>query len=192
MRGRVGELRFGVIAIGLLVVTVGLPRNVAAAGPQPAEEQTPIRESSPFGATHPTRQDGRFIPRLEWTAPDDEEPGTYPEYLELHPLVPARFSKRPLGAARAEGTGPPGRVPAGIALLVDDTLYPTIVTALDQYVTDLTLRGYSVHLETVSGGTPGEIKAWIQGKHGQRLLRQGPRLPDRRPDAAVARARVRR
>jgi hypothetical protein len=42
---------------------------------------------------------------------------------------------------------------------------PSILTALDEYVADLAMEGYSVFTETVSGGTPEDIKAWVQARY---------------------------
>jgi len=111
------------------------------------------------------RQDGRLIQRLEWKAPPGGLPGTYADYLRWHPLRPAQFAgARSYQAAPAQ-LGDPGRGPAAISLLVDAALYPGITAELEAYVTDLTLEHYSVHLETVSGGTPAEIKAWVQQRY---------------------------
>ena len=37
-------------------------------------------------------QDGRFLKKLEWYSPNGELPGTYEEYLQIHPLKSAYFS----------------------------------------------------------------------------------------------------
>ena len=97
-------------------------------------------------------QDGRFIKKLEWYSPNGELPGTYSEYLRWHLLIPAHFS-----------------IPDGIinhdeptlSILVDEDLYPEIETSLMQYITDVEIEGHFIFLETVSGGTPEEIKSWI-------------------------------
>ena len=38
-------------------------------------------------------QDGRFIKKLEWLSPNGELPGTYEDYLKVHPLNSAFFSE---------------------------------------------------------------------------------------------------
>jgi len=109
------------------------------------------------------RQDGRYIPRLEWTSPHGERPGTYAEYLRAHPLQPACLSDGQTFSPQEGGPGP--REPLAVSLLVDAVLYPSITTGLDQYVADLASEGYSVFVQTVSGGTPADIKAWVSGRY---------------------------
>ena len=107
------------------------------------------------------RQDGRNIPKLRWVAPNGELPGTYADYLAWHPLTPARFGPNRLYSP-ATGSD---RAAAGISILVDSSLYPSITTKLNEYAADLTAQGYSVFIDTVSGGTPEDIKAWVQGRY---------------------------
>jgi hypothetical protein len=113
----------------------------------------------------PTRQDGRFITKLRWVSPHGEEPGTYAEYLQRHPLKPARFSNARSVAPRVRDGGGGKRDAATISILVDEDLYGPIAAALDDYMADLASEGYGVFLETVSGGAPAEIKAWVQQRH---------------------------
>lgn len=107
----------------------------------------------------PVRQDGRFTERLEWTSPHGELPGTLAEYLQRHPLCPAEFG----GAQYVPGAAL--RSTRMISILVDATLAPQITPALNLYVADLEAEGYGVYAETVSGGTPTDIKAWVQGRY---------------------------
>ncbi len=100
------------------------------------------------------------ITRLEWISPHGELPGTYEEYINRHPLQPARFSSpadehTALAAAH------------DISILVEDGLYDDIKTQLDQFVADMEMEGHSVVLQTVSGGTPEEIKTWIKTQYFQ-------------------------
>lgn len=97
------------------------------------------------------RQDGRFIKKLEWVSPNGELPGTYGEYLNRHPLQPAQF-RTPAPMNLEEHT---------LSILVDENLYSEIESNLNQYISDVELEDHSVFLQTVSGGTPEEIKAWI-------------------------------
>ncbi len=114
-------------------------------------------------ATQPSddsdKQDGRFITKLQWFSPDGELPGTYEEYLRNHPLMPAQFST-PGGISNR-----PQPLGDLISILVDEELYPDITTHLNQYIEDLEFEGHSVFLETVSGGTPEEIKDWIMERN---------------------------
>ena len=101
------------------------------------------------------RQDGRFIEKLQWYSPHGELPGTYNEYLERHARIPAEFS----APARFEVA--PRFEEYKISILIDADLYSEITPGLTQYISDLQSEGYSVFTQTISGGTPEEIKSWI-------------------------------
>lgn len=103
--------------------------------------------------------------KLRWVSPNGELPGTHAEYLRQHPLAPARFSNYRVIRPATGPHGHPGREAEDLSILVDSTLSPSIQTALDGYVDDLAARGYSVFSETVSGGTPEDIKAWVQDRY---------------------------
>jgi hypothetical protein len=101
-------------------------------------------------------QDGRWLEKLQWFSPNGELPGTYHDYIASHPPTSACFST-PAGLTLKNFSAN-----YSLAILVDETLYPAIETSLSQYLTDLDLEGYSVFLQQVSGGTPEDIKFWIQ------------------------------
>ncbi len=125
---------------------------------------SPLTAAAPSTTTaYPSnsyQQDGSTLARLQWTAPNGILPGTYKEYLVTHPLTTARF-QTPL----------PNPTSYNYAILVSESLYPTIQSALTQYLTDINHEGYQTYLATVSGGTPEAIKAWVtdryqNGTHG--------------------------
>lgn len=141
-------------------------------------------EPSRPGIDRIVRQDGRFIEKLRWTSPRGEMPGTYREYLARRPAIPGRFRElRPPEIRPNAILPPPGvreereqeyifrrheAVPyamSTISILIDEELYPSIAGALDQYRQDLNQERYWVRMSTVSGGTPEEIKAWIQSEY---------------------------
>lgn len=105
------------------------------------------------------KQDGQSIEKLIWYAPEGKLPGTYDEYLKRHPQTPARFSSpfevKP--AVFSENNS--------LSILVNETLYPFISDSISQYLSDLESEGYQVFLQQVSGGTPAEIKLWIQSRY---------------------------
>lgn len=103
------------------------------------------------------KQDGRFIEKLEWRSPNGELPGTYEEYINKHPLKPARFSIPNNYILKSSEIN--------ISILVDEDLYPQITTRLNQYIADLEFEGHTVFLGTVSGGTPEEIKTWVAERY---------------------------
>jgi hypothetical protein len=152
-----------VIAFAGLLGVLAAPAQDGAASRGEKATTSARPAAVPSGSREPAPQDGRFIPRLQWISPHGELPGTYADYLQWHPLTPARFGEQRL--ATSAGTGERGdRGVTMISILVDSDLYPSIQTAFDQYVSDLTAEGYSVYTETVSGGTPTEIKSWVQGR----------------------------
>ena len=99
------------------------------------------------------------IKNLEWYSPNGELPGTYEEYLRNHPL------KSPLFLAPEYTYDGNQTLAVPISILVDDDLYGDITAAVSQYILDLELEEHSVFLETVSGGTPEEIKDWITQRY---------------------------
>ncbi len=103
-------------------------------------------------------QDGRYIKKLQWFSPNGKLPGSYKEYIKTHPLKPAEFFKPDIVSIKNNNI---------ISLLVDEILYPKISENITQYINDLTVEGYSVHLETVLYGTPDEIKSWIKEQYNQ-------------------------
>lgn len=100
---------------------------------------------------------------LQWYAPPGEKPGTFTDYLKEHPYTKATFHS-------------PGNIlhssfvlnlNTSISILVDNTLYPKIMANLQQYITDLETMGHTVFLQTLSGGNPEDVKAWIQNQYTQ-------------------------
>ncbi len=94
--------------------------------------------------------------KLEWTAPTNILPGTYQDYLTTHPLTAAQYHT-PLTSPKT----------CNYAILVDHTLYPDIQPALTTYLNDLTREGYQPYLDTITGGTPADIKAWVTARYAQ-------------------------
>jgi len=111
------------------------------------------------------RQDGRFIPRLCWTAPEGELPGTYADYLKRRPLWRGVFSHSRLLIPFTMGYDYQQKDISNISILVDGDLFPEIQDALDLYIADLLYEGYVVFMETVDGGTPEEIKNWVRQRY---------------------------
>ncbi len=111
------------------------------------------------------RQDGRYIPRLRWTAPSGEQPGTYADYLRSRPLRPAEFANARSFAPQPGSPAVRDREAPAVSILVDAVLYPNITTGLNQYIADLTAEGYFVFVQTASGGTPAQIKSWVAGQY---------------------------
>lgn len=52
----------------------------------------------------------------------------------------------------------------GIIIAVNTALYSSVYAAVDQYVIDILAAGYSVSVHTVSGGTPADLRSYLQGQ----------------------------
>jgi hypothetical protein len=104
-------------------------------------------------------QDGRYLEKLQWYSPHGELPGTYHKYLQTHPLTPAHFST----PANVHSNGVVENY--SLAILINETLYPAITSSLTQYLSDLDLEGYTVYTQQVSGGSPEDIKSWVQARY---------------------------
>ena len=115
-----------------------------------------LPDSSAQAGSTIARQDGRLIERLEWYSPPGELPGTFSEYLSEHPRSDAVFTE-----PRAKRNV----VDADISVLVDSDLYGAIAIDLDQYVADMETDGHTVFLQTISGGTPEQIKSWVSSRY---------------------------
>ncbi|HNS21970.1 MAG TPA: C25 family cysteine peptidase [Sedimentisphaerales bacterium] len=152
---------------------------LGALGTSLAEERMvpPLRGSSsavPGGQGLPGWQNGRQVRPLTWTSPDGRAPGTYREYLESRPLTPGRFDAPSL----AKPSQPDLRIAAAgfqsVSILADRALSQDrkVSAALDQYRTDLVAEGYTVYTETVSGGTPQDIRSWVRSRYaaGSRMI----------------------
>ena len=107
----------------------------------------------------PDRQDGRFIEKLQWHSPNGELPGTYKDYIKTHPLTHARFS------TPKNVNVFPLLEDYSFSILIDETLYSEIEQSIIQYVSDIELEGYIVFIQTISGGTPAEIKNWVTNQY---------------------------
>lgn len=104
-------------------------------------------------------RNGEAVKKLEWFSPDGELPGTYVEYLMEHPLTHAEFgrffsTKNFLHSSQHS-----------VSILVDENIYDEIENTIKNYISALQNEGYNVFLQTVSGGTPEEIKEWVKERY---------------------------
>ena len=105
-------------------------------------------------------QDGRFITNLQWFSPNGELPGTYKKYLSMHPIKTASFTH-----LMDVDAIPQANKDYSISILVDNRLYMKIKTSINEYIQDLNDEGYSIFLDSVAGGSPEEIKAWVKDRY---------------------------
>jgi len=101
------------------------------------------------------------VNKLQWTSPNGELPGTYREYLKTHPYTPPSFS------VPIEQRNTVQSLRYNLSILVDNGLYSKINVDLGQYLDDLDAEGYSVFVQTINGGSPLEIKNWINTRYNK-------------------------
>jgi len=97
------------------------------------------------------------VDKLKWEYPPGSPPGTFKEYIREHP-----YSKGIFGIPEYIGLlseSPP------IAILVEDHIYSFIEDNLQQYMSDLEEEGYSIILQTLSGGSPSDVKSWVREQY---------------------------
>ncbi|MFH1374763.1 MAG: putative Ig domain-containing protein [bacterium] len=96
-----------------------------------------------------------------WISPDGSVPLSYHEWQNsISKAGPFQIS---LVQAATSSMAP--RAGVGFCVVVNSTLYDSIQTALDLFILDLTGEGYDVELYTTSGGTPDNLRAFLQGKY---------------------------
>ena len=151
----------------MLMIVFSLMLNIGIAAPTTANtierkvinnRLNPLTEENTFFQST-DEQDGRLISLLQWFSPNGELPGTYEEYLQMHPIKHALFSQSLEFEAGFQSMG------KAISILVDQGLYLNIVSSINDYIADLNAEGYSVYLQSISGGTPGEIKTWVSERY---------------------------
>jgi len=99
------------------------------------------------------------ISQLDWSFPPDVHIGSFEEYLTKHPYVSASF-----GGFQDEYSRLLNRE-SGFSILVHRDIYSQILQELQQYKADIENQGYTVHIDTVKGGTPLEIKNWVKERY---------------------------
>jgi hypothetical protein len=101
---------------------------------------------------------GSSLARLQWYAPNGELPGTYADYLKKHPLRSAYFKTPSMMNSDFYQN-------YSLGILVNASLYSSIENSLSQYLADIDVEGYTVFIQTVSGGTPEDIKTWVKARY---------------------------
>jgi hypothetical protein len=138
------------VTISLLILLIGLcpwlPTTTISAQPSPSETMRSWHDN-PSG-----------IPVTRWVDRDGSRPTGFQEWkLKAGPEGP--FVSALVDARPADKRGPRS---GEICVLVNNQLTAGIQTSLDQYVTDLAAEGYSVAVYAQSGGTPQDIRAFLQ------------------------------
>ncbi len=111
------------------------------------------------------QRDGPDITRLRWIDDEGRQPITYGQWMSARgPEQPFQMNLTGRSQTKAAADG------IKFCIIVNSTLRPQIQTSLDQYVIDLTEEGYEVETYETSGGTPEDIRAFLQGRYALGLV----------------------
>jgi len=103
----------------------------------------------------------RDIPQTRWVDPNSREPITYQEWkaatgesgpFEFEAVRSTSNAKYPVDGVE-------------FCVVVNSLLYNLIQPSIDQYVLDISAEGYDVLVYTTSGGTPYELRTFLQGRY---------------------------
>jgi len=139
----------------LIMLTLLLPSllgmNATAQSDIPAPLPDSVRNRG-FGA-------GAVMTR--WMSPDDSRPTGYAEWQSR--LADKRILViRDLSGDKSEGTPHRGE---GLDVLINESLYYQVESSIVQYLLDLTGEGFAVTLFSSAGGTPEEMRGFLQDRH---------------------------
>ncbi len=115
---------------------------------------TPIDKSADYTAME-------NIQITRWAAPDGSQPITYAEWYAQHGIR-GSLAVAPVMSAFADKSRANGDK---ISIIVEESLYDTLKSALDLYCLDLIGEGYAIELFTSTGGTPADFRAFLQTRY---------------------------
>ena len=102
-----------------------------------------------------------------WVDPEGRQPITYEEWKGKIPVRGAFRARRIL--ERRGDLVPPQTLPR-VCVIVNSTLYGSIQASVDQYASDLEAEGYTVIVYSTSGGTPSDLRIFLQGELPDNLV----------------------
>jgi hypothetical protein len=117
---------------------------------RPTSDAARVWQDNPYG-----------IPVTRWVGPEGSHPTGFEEWKQKsNPGGPfsARLIVSRAGVKGALRTG-------GVCVLVNNLLLSGLQSSLDQYLIDLTMEGYSVTIYGLSGGTPQELRVFLQEEY---------------------------
>jgi hypothetical protein len=100
----------------------------------------------------------RSIPVTRWPEMDGGKPVTYQDWL-ARTGQPQSFKISLEGSSRAAESKDGSTL---FYVIVNSSLHPLITSPLNQYITDLNNDGYDVEVHITSGGTPQDLRAFLQ------------------------------
>ncbi len=99
--------------------------------------------------------DKNNIPLLRWMGPEGSKPEGFRDYTLAHPYSEFSWDLHSIASGRKKG--------ATVAILVEKTLEQPLEDAVYLLTANLSAQGYTVQTYTVSGGTPEDLKTFLQG-----------------------------
>jgi hypothetical protein len=127
------------------------------------------RSEADTGATPlPTQKslkgfDNRDVALTRWVDPSGSRPTSYQQWKQLQG-DPRDFDIHLQRTSSAPATS---RDMTGMLVVINTDLYPQIAAAVDQYVLDLNAEGYSVSVYTTAGGTPEDLRSFLQARYSE-------------------------
>ena len=108
-----------------------------------------------------SEQIGSGVEITRWVDPEGRTPISYAEWLAT------QSPQKPFSTSLSQIVQPKSRAASStkMCVIVNSDLYPLIQPSLDQYLLDLTGELYSVDLFTSLGGTPEELRAFLQQQY---------------------------
>ncbi len=142
----------------LIVLVIGASNVSNANSTETSSLITPIRvpegSSSYSGGVTVTK----------WVDPEGRKPTDYKEWINAFGKAAAlRVNHLTHNSPAAAADGEQGK----FCVLVNSQIYDSIRVSLDQYVMDLTGEGYEVDVYVMSGGTPGDLRSFLQSRYAE-------------------------
>ena len=100
------------------------------------------------------------VPVTRWVDQNGLKPTSYAEWKNQQ-VNPTAFEARQVSLSENSRSG------VKISVIVNTGLYSSILASLTQYETDLIAEGHTVEIITSSGGTPEDMRAFLQGKYAE-------------------------
>ena len=149
------------IAAMLFCLCLTVFGNGVGAAEAPSDAGQSSADSSPVWRDHTGG-----IPVTRWMDAEGRKPTSYAEWKavvgEPGPFATALVANQPAASGTREG--------GLFCVLVNSNLYNNIQAELDQYLLDVAADGFTVSVHTISGGTPPDLRAFLQGKYGEGMV----------------------
>jgi len=106
------------------------------------------------------------IPVTRWMDDQGRQPITYEEW-KAKAGSPGPFEERLVAIRPALSDS---REAGLFCVIVNSSLYPAIEADISQYTQDVAADGFSVSVHTTSGGTPENLRAFLQAKYAEGMV----------------------